>query len=371
VTTQERLWQKVRAQARALLPGVRATRADGLAALVLGLLLAGNVALTRVAAALPFAADDPSTERRLRRWVANPGVAVGEVWGRLLPVLLRRAGGRPVFVFDPTPHVDRFTVLAVGLVVHKRVMPVAWRLVPQRAPWPEPMEELLGAMLGELDAALPAGAEPTLLVDRGITSARTVDRCRALGWGFVFRVNAGPNRTDRARLGEDGEERALWGLVTEPGQRFAGPVAVFKGAGWRALQLTIRWDAGAAEPWILISDAPAGNARVAEYRKRARCEATYLDLKSRGWDVEATKLVDPARLDRLLLGLHVAFWWAHDLGLRVVRAGERHRYDRADRRDKSLVKLGWAVLKDRLAHERMPALLFALHHGEWRLSYAP
>jgi hypothetical protein len=370
MTTRERWWQNWRAQLRGMLPGVRATRVDGLALLVVGLLLAKHVALTRMAEAVPMAADDPSIERRLRRWVANDDVEADVIWAQLLPAVLagvRRA--RPIFVFDPTPQLDQFTVLVVGVVQHRRVLPVAWRLVPQQAAWPAPMEALLRAMLTEIAAALPPGTIPTLLVDRGITSAAMVDLCRELGWHFVFRVNAGPNQTNRARLA-DGEEQRLWELVTTPGQRLAQPVALFKDAGWRALALTIHWTRGEDEPWILVSDDAAGPARVAAYRQRSRCEATYLDVKSRGWAIEETKLTDPARLDRLLLGLHVAFCWAHGLGLRVIRAGQRHRYDRSDRRDKSVIKLGWAVLADRLDHQRLPALLFTDRAGTWQLSYA-
>ena len=126
-------------QVRALLPAARATRAATLALFALGVPWAGNVALLKVAAALPLPAVDPSTERRLRRWLANPAVAVDGLWRPLLPGLLAGVSGREVvLVFDPTPFRDRLTVLCLGIVQHKRVLPLAWRAVPQRAPWPAP-----------------------------------------------------------------------------------------------------------------------------------------------------------------------------------------------------------------------------------------
>lgn len=108
---RNRLWHSWRNQVRLLLPGVRTTRVDGLAMLVLGMIWSGQVTLTHLAAALPFAVDDASTERRLRRWVANDRVEVAAIWPALLPALLRQyPGPRPIFVFDPTPHLERFTV---------------------------------------------------------------------------------------------------------------------------------------------------------------------------------------------------------------------------------------------------------------------
>ena len=59
-------------QVRALLPGIRATRVATLAAFSLGVLWAGSVTLLTVAQTLPYPVQDLSTERRLRRWLANP-----------------------------------------------------------------------------------------------------------------------------------------------------------------------------------------------------------------------------------------------------------------------------------------------------------
>jgi hypothetical protein len=356
-------------QVRALLPGVRATRATALALFALGALWAGNVTLLKVAAALPLAAADPSTERRLRRWLANPKVDAAGLWGPLLRAALAgRAGRELVLAFDPTPHRDRFTVLALGVVCHKRVLPVAWRVVPQQRPWPDRLGPLFAALAAQVAAALPAGCAVTVVADRGLAGPALVDACRAAGWHLVLRLRAGAGEAAKARLA-DGREVRLAELVGGPGQRWQAPAAVFKGAGWRAGWLTIRWARGAAEPWVLFSDRPGGGARVREYRRRALAEATYADGKGRGWAVERSKLADAARLERLLLALAVALWWAHQLGLRAIRAGQRRRFDRADRRDLSVVRLGRRRLEDLLLHGHPPPLPFRRLAGAWRYAW--
>jgi hypothetical protein len=278
--------------------------------------------------------------------------------------LASRAGQELVLAFDPTPHRDRFTVLCLGVVCHRRALPLAWRVVPQQAPWPARLGELFAALAGEVAAALPAGCTVTLVADRGLVGPELVDRCRAAGWHLVLRLRAGAGEATRVRLG-GGPERRLAELVRGPGQRWAAPAAVFKQAGWRAGHLTIRWDRGAAEPWVLFSDRPGGGDRVREYRRRARAEATYADCKARGWAVERSKVADPARLERLLLALHLALWWAHQLGLRAIRRGARRRFDRADRRDLALVRLGRAWLAERLDHDRRPPLPFRRTPAGW------
>ena len=92
------------AQVVRLLPGERVTRCRVLALFALGVGWAGTVRVNRVAAALPLGVRVLSTERRLRRFLANPAVSVEAVWRPLLPTLLRRwAGAEATLVFDPTP----------------------------------------------------------------------------------------------------------------------------------------------------------------------------------------------------------------------------------------------------------------------------
>ena len=99
-------------QVDVLLPAVRVTRCRVLALFALGMLWAETVRVHRVAAAVPLAVRVPSTERRLRRFLANPAVTVATLWHPLLPHLLGRwAGQDVVLVFDPTPYRADWTVL--------------------------------------------------------------------------------------------------------------------------------------------------------------------------------------------------------------------------------------------------------------------
>jgi hypothetical protein len=343
-----------------LLPGIHAARTTTLATLVLGILWSGTVSLLAVVAALPLPARHLSSERRFRRFLANPRVQVATLWPPLLRALLAGVGaGEATFVFDPTPYRDCATLLCRGLVWRGRVLPVAWRVVPQQVSWPERLETLVEALLREVAAALPPGVCPTLLADRGLVGPSLIDATRRAGWHLVLRLRAGAGEATLVRI-EEGPEQRLATLPTGPGQRWDGAVAIFKAAGWRTGYLTIHWAKDAAEPWGLFSDRPGGAARVREYRRRATAEATYEDLKGRGFDVERSKLTALDRIDRLLLVLHLALWWAVGLGLQTVRTGLRPRFDRRDRRDLSLLRLGRTACLEALAHDRSPTLPFRL-----------
>jgi hypothetical protein len=363
------LWHAFDAQLHLLLPDVHRARLHVLALLTLGLLWAEAVAVPRIARTLPLTAKQASIEKRLTRFLANRKVEVAPLWTGLLPSLLAdRAGTAIDLVFDPTPHNGRFTILALGLVDRSRVLPVAWRVVPQQTPWPDSQLAILTQLCTTVARALPPACRVTLLADRGITGPAVIALCRSLGWAFVLRVSVSARQANRVRVG-DAPEQALWDLVRGPGHRFAGGAELFKDAGWVAVALTIAWPRRYAEPWVLVSEEPAGPAVVRAYRRRCRVEATYQDGKRRGWRLEASKLADPARFGRLLLALHLALWWALQLGHRVIRAGQRPRYDRADRRDLGVLRLGREHLRTELLHGRCPPLPFRFAHGRWAYTW--
>jgi hypothetical protein len=76
-----------------------------------------------------------------------------------------------------------------------------------------------------------------------------------------------------------------------------------------------------------------------------RAEATFQDTNGRGWDLEGSRVRALKRLERLLLALALGLWWTAHLAANCVHHGQRRRFDRADRRDKALFRLGrlWAT----------------------------
>lgn len=363
MSSRLRLLHAWTAQVGGLLPGARITRVRVLALLSLGMLLAGTSRITQVAAALPLGVRVPSTERRLRRFLANPAVDQATLWWPLLPVLLARWAGREVtLVFDPTPYRGDFTVLWVGIVLHRRVLPLSWRIVPQQDPWPARLATLLPQLLAPIAAALPPGCQVTLVGDAGLSGPGFLDTTRELGWDVVLRVNVSAKQTHRVRLrdaaGEPGPDVRLWDVVAQVPSGWHAAAEIFKGAGWRQGFLTVCRRPGCDEPWVLFSSRPGGAARGREYARRARVEATFADSKTRGWGLEHSRLRESAHLDRLLLAWHLSLWWLHALGRAVIKTGRRAHFDRRDRRDRSLVRLGWLGLHHDLLHERAPLLLF-------------
>lgn len=370
MSSRWRLLHEWTAQLGGLLPQARVTRVRVLALLSLGMILAGTSRITQVAAALPLGVCVPSSERRLRRFLANPAVDQATLWWPLLPVLLARWAGREVtLVFDPMPYRGDFTVLWVGIVLHRRVLPLSWRVVPQQDPWPARLAPLLTSLLAPIAAALPPGCQVTLVGDAGLSGPGFLDTAREWGWDVVLRINTSAKQAHRVRLlaaaGEPGPEARLWDVVEPVPSGWHAAAEIFKGAGWRQGFLTVSRRPGCDEPWVLFSSRPGGAARVREYARRARVEATFADSKTRGWGLEHGRLRDAAHLERLLLAWHLSLWWLHALGRAVIKTGRRAHFDRRDRRDRSVVRLGWLDLLHALLLARLPLLLFRPIAGGW------
>jgi hypothetical protein len=376
------VWHEWTRQLRALLPRERLSRVRGLALFAWGMSEAGTVRLNQVAAALPLGVRVPSTERRLGRFLANPAVRTETLWQPLLPTLLAPWAGQDLtLVFDPTPLGTRWTVLWVGLVCHRRVLPLAWRLVPQQTDWPATLGPLLAPLLHQVATALPGGCQVTLLADRGVSGPTVLDLCQERGWDVVLRLNVGETQAHRLRVagpagppGEEptwGEDGRLWDVAGQVSSGWHAPAQIFKGAGWRTGHLTVYQRPHLPERWVLFSTRPGGYPRVREYARRSHVEATFADSKRRGWGVEQSHVRSEAHLDRLLLVWHLALWWLHALGRTVIKRGLRPHYDRVDRRDRSVVHLGWLWLRDQLHHDRCPPLLFRPTAAGWIVRGVP
>jgi hypothetical protein len=129
------LWRQWSTQVRQLFPTMHGHRTKTLAFFVFGLVFAGSARLPVIAEELLSirSAKTPSIERRLARFLANEQVAVVPIWTSLLAHLLPCfRGNRLVFVLDTTPLSDRACVVYLGLLVHSRLLPVGWQVIPRR-----------------------------------------------------------------------------------------------------------------------------------------------------------------------------------------------------------------------------------------------
>ena len=95
--------------------------------------------------------------------------------------------------------------------------------------------------------------------------------------------------------------------------------------------------------------------------KRLHIEQSFRDDKSGGFDLDASRLTDPKRLDTLLLALAIAVLWMYALGEKVLTDKQRRTIDPGYKRQHSVFQLGWRYLHRALSCGVPLACSFALH----------
>ena len=206
------------------------------------------------------------------------------------------------FVLDCTPFRDEATIVYLGLLVHSRVLPVAWAVMPaSREMGRETMEHCGTFARSDHPTSGTGQTDCTLIADRGLAGFPLVKICRDRQWHYLLRICK--EHTCQRKMGQGWSAWCRFDAwLHKPGQQWYGWAKVWKEDTIETF-VSACWMQGYEEGWILISDRSAGKRRVNEYALRMRVESTFQDSKSRGWTLEASLIKDEARLDRLLLAL--------------------------------------------------------------------
>jgi hypothetical protein len=214
-----------------------------------------------------------SIERRLARFIANERIVVPLIWKRFLAQVLAPFHGQQLhFVLDNTPFRDELTIVYLGLLVHSRVLPVAWAVMPAQTKWDEGQWQIAGRLLEQVRVHLP-DSSCTLIADRGLAGMPLVKLCTACGWHYLLRICA--EHTCRRFFNGKLEHswKRLSTIVLKRGYHWYGRARVWQEETLETY-VSLVWDHEYEEPWLLISDQGAGHRQVQTYAWRMRVEAT-------------------------------------------------------------------------------------------------
>lgn len=100
-------------------------------------------------------------------------------------------------------------------------------------------------------------------------------------------------------------------------------------------------DAQSGEFWAVVSDETTTLQTFAQYRLRFTVEESFLDLKSNGFNLEASRLRDKHALSQLCGVIALTMLFLMLQGTQVVASGNRRRVDPHWQRGMSYLKLGW------------------------------
>jgi hypothetical protein len=298
----------VRADLAARLPSQNKKQREGLALLVATTLDVRSVNLMELAAALPRAAERLDMRYQwISRLLGNTRIDVEAVMAPYAREVLARAcaGSRAlVVIIDQSKVNDAHHMVMVSLRVGERALPLAWRVKKtQGAIGFREQRDALAAVA----ALLPEGVRPTLMGDRFYGSPALIAWCRDHGWGWRLRC-----KQDLRVFDHNGGETTLAECFAHGKHRLENVALTGKRA--RTHVAMVHAD-GQAEPWIIAMSERPTPGRARDYGLRWGIEAMFSDFKTRGFNLEASQIERTDRLDRLVLVLALALYWAVSTGM--------------------------------------------------------
>ena len=117
-----------------------------------------------------------------------------------------------------------------------------------------------------------------------------------LGWHFRIRIK----RSFQFQLA--GQWHKVSSVQLKPGEAYFTPaVSIGKTKPYANVYLAFAHDQQSDEDWVIVSDAPTTLQTFAQYRLRFQVEESFLDLKSGGFNLEASRLRDQFALSQMCL----------------------------------------------------------------------
>jgi len=268
----------------------------------------GITSLAMLAAALPRKAERLDTRYQwISRVLGNDLIEVEEVMAPFAREVLAGAaeGGRTVVVMiDQSKVNDAHQMIMVSLRVGERALPLAWRMKrTQGAIGFREQKEALEAVA----ALLPERARVALMGDRFYGSPALIDWCREKGWGWRLRC-----KQDLLIFDKNGGETTLKECFAR-GEHMLTEMELTEQRA--RTHVAMLHEEEHPEPWIIALSDPPTTWRAYDYGLRWGIEAMFSDYKTRGFNLEDSQIKRADRLDRLVLVLSHALYWAVSAGM--------------------------------------------------------
>ena len=261
--------------------------------------------LSHLACERPGEVKTSSTYRRLQRVFQH--VSLDEDWALPLLVRLLRLNGSWLLALDRTNwQIGKTEVnyLVLAVVTPRFRLPLVWSLIEGRGSSDTGMRI---ALIKRNLAHFPATSIRLLLADRELVGADWMGFLSKNNIPFAIRVRdnlritteEGHDLTLRARLRLARRSRSFRARLGTREDVATGNAPLLNVAA-----MPLRGE------WLIVVTNVAPRTALETYRKRWAIECLFGDAKTRGLNLEDTRLTDPRKLDLLMSLVALALGWA-------------------------------------------------------------
>ena len=279
----------------------------GLADLAASVLTCRSVNTSELANVLPRdVRSDEERYRYINRWLANETIDPSKVMRGFIPEILEMlsaAGQTIILMMDQSKVGNGFECLMLSLRIEERAIPVLWRVIKTEG---EIGFEIQKQLLEAFEKMMPAKAKVLLTADRFYGTAALIALCQSFNWQYRIRLKG------NLILNHQGGEIKTGELARNKLDSVEG--AEFNKTGIKSC-IGVLHEEGHEEPWIIAMDCIPTRGRVLDYGMRWGIEPLFSDMKTRGFRITQTQLRHADRIERLMLILALACFWAVSTGM--------------------------------------------------------
>lgn len=342
MSSSQALYTQVEMKLRAFHPTLHLKRLTVWIWVVVGLIQSHSAHLSAIANYIPGDTQAAGRIMRIRRWLVSEWIESRRLYTPIITQVLQAWAGREVTIMLDGCFIRHkaLQMLRVSLSHCYRALPLAWEVTTTKG---NVELDVCEAMLDHVATLLKRTRRVTFLADRGFRNRDWARKCRALGWDYIIRI---ANNTTITFPG--GVVAAADCLGIKPGERRYLPnVRVTLEADWMC-NLAITWTRATetcpSELCVVMTNLHPTGWVLRHYLRRMHIEESFRDDKSGSFDLHASHLADPKRLDTLLLAIAIAVLWIYQLGEQLLRDERRKEIDPAYQRQLSVFQLGWRLL---------------------------
>jgi len=245
---------------------------------------------------------------RYYRWVGHSALDPAKVWSKLAGRLLLAAGRRPVVAVDWTEWHSGLRVLAAGVCLGKRAVPVMARALAI-ATIRRSQNAFEHAFLAQLRALRPLMEKAVLVFDRGFRRVSLIRQLQYLDQSFVLRLMG------KVHVAVSGYQGLLSAYPLRPGDWVDLGIVQLRQHHPVRVRVVGVWAAHQKEAWWLATSlsSPVKDV-VGCYDRRMTVEEMFRDSKGCRYGMQLfwTRFSRPEQVERLFLlaAIAIAIWTA-------------------------------------------------------------
>lgn len=325
---------------------VRDSHIHALALMITGLIRGKSSHFEKIGAKSGAKAKYPSRVKQIQRFNKNKHISYESHYLPFIELVIESLGLSEYRLSIDTSKVGRnCLMLTLGVVYKQRVIPLGWLVFKGRKGHSSAEKQL--ELLQRVQALLPAEAKVIL------TGDAEFDGTEVIRW-----LQAQPNWDYACRTAKNSKVRSSLSVAWHSLEAIAPPAGhsrqlnhlYFTGQDVGPVNIACIWNPDKGEHIFLVTSANTLTETRRWYKRRFKIETLFADVKSRGFGLDKSGLRHPARMERFVIAVFIAYIWMIYLGVFVIQAGHLDLIVRTDRFMHSLFQLGRLYL-DRILEE--------------------